>query len=53
MLNVYFYLSYLPTYLTLRNVETMLPSLTHSLYAYWLSSIEEYFTLFSSWILSD
>lgn len=32
MLNVYFYLSYLPTlptYLTLRTFETMLPSLTH------------------------
>lgn len=29
MLNVYFYLSYLPKVPTLRNVETMLPFLTH------------------------
>lgn len=40
MLNVYFYLSYLPTYLpTLRNVETMLiASLTHYMH---ILSIEQ------------
>lgn len=52
-MSIFIYLIYLPTYLTLRTFETMLPSLTHSLYAYCLSSIEEYMYLTLPYLIRE